>query len=179
MCDALHYILDNMIRFGSKLYRQFVSIPMGTNCAPLDADLFLFCYERDFMLSLSDNNHPDIVEAFNSTSRYLDDLLNIDNPYLNKWKVRYLSSNFSWIEQILLIQKPSFGLGSVNTNGIISSKIYDKRDAFEFEIVNFLFLNGDVPRSPSYGMYSWQLIRFASVRFNVDGFNNRNLSWLI
>ena len=47
--------------------------------------LFLFCYERDFMLSLSDNNQADIIEAFNSTSRYLDDLLNIDNPLLNKW----------------------------------------------------------------------------------------------
>ena len=57
MCDALHYLLDNIfIRFGSKLYRQIVGIPMGTNCAPLVADLFLFCYERDFMLSLSDNN---------------------------------------------------------------------------------------------------------------------------
>ena len=57
MCDALHYLLDNIfIRFGSKLYRQMVGIPMGTNCAPLVADLFLFCYERDFMLSLSDNN---------------------------------------------------------------------------------------------------------------------------
>ena len=54
---------------------------MGTNCAPLGADLFLFCYERDFMLSLSDNNQTDIIEALNSTSRYLDDLLNIDNPY--------------------------------------------------------------------------------------------------
>ena len=43
---------------------------MGTNCAPLVADLF--CYERDFMLSLSDNNQADIIEAFNSTSRYLD-----------------------------------------------------------------------------------------------------------
>ena len=53
MCDALHYLLDNkFIRFGSKLYRQIVGIPMGTNCAPLVADLFLFCYERDFMLSL-------------------------------------------------------------------------------------------------------------------------------
>ena len=51
----------------------------GTNCAPLVADLFLFCYERNFMLSLSDNNQTDIIEAFNSTSRYLDDLLNIDN----------------------------------------------------------------------------------------------------
>ena len=51
---------------------------MDTNCAPLVADLFLFYYERDFMLSLSDNNQTDIIEAFNSTSRHLDDLLNID-----------------------------------------------------------------------------------------------------
>ena len=57
---------------------------MGTNCAPLVADLFLFCYERDFMLSPSDNNQADIVEAFNSTFRYLDDLFNIDNPYFEQ-----------------------------------------------------------------------------------------------
>ena len=76
MCDALHYLLDNIfVRFGSKLYRQIVGIPMVTNCALLVADLFLFCYERDFMLSLSDNNQTDNIEAFNSTSRYLDDLL--------------------------------------------------------------------------------------------------------
>ena len=86
MCDALHYLLDNtFIRFGSKLLRQIVGIPMDTNCASHVADLFLFCYERDFMLSLSDNNQTDITEAINSTSRYLDDLLNIDNPYLNTW----------------------------------------------------------------------------------------------
>ena len=82
MCDALHYRLDNIsIRYGSKLYRQSVGIPMGTNCAPLVEDLLLFCYERDFMLSLSDNNETDIIEAFNSTSRYLDGLLNINNPW--------------------------------------------------------------------------------------------------
>ena len=50
------------------MYRQNVGIPRGTNYAPLIADLFLFCYERDFMLSLSDNNQADVVEAFNSTS---------------------------------------------------------------------------------------------------------------
>ena len=78
MCDALHYLLDNIfIRFGSKLYIQIVGIPMGTSCAPLVGDLFLFCYGRDFMLSLSDNNQADIIEAFNSTSRYLDDLLKV------------------------------------------------------------------------------------------------------
>ena len=50
---------------------------MGTNCAPLTAELFLFCYERDYMLSLSDNNKFEAIEAFNSSSRYLDDLENI------------------------------------------------------------------------------------------------------
>ena len=61
------------------------------------------------------------------------------------------------------------------TNGIVSSKIYDKRDDFNFETVNFPYLDGDVPRSPSYGVYISQLIRFARVCSNVDDFNNRNL----
>ena len=82
VCEALIYLLDNIyIRFGTKLYRQIVGIPMGTNCAPLVADLFLFCYVRDFMTSLSDVKQAEIIEAFKSTSRYLDDLLNIGNPY--------------------------------------------------------------------------------------------------
>ena len=62
-------------------YRLIVGIPMGTNCAHHVADLFLFCYERDFMTSLSDDNQADIIKAFNSTSTNLDDLFNIDNPY--------------------------------------------------------------------------------------------------
>ena len=61
------------------------------------------------------------------------------------------------------------------TNGIVSSNIYHKQDDFNFEIVNFPFLDGDVPRSPSYGVYISQLIRFARVCSNVDDFNNRNL----
>ena len=69
MCDGLHYPLNNIfIRFGSKLYRKNVGIPMGTNCAPLVADLLLFCHERNFMLSLSDNNQTDIIEALTPLS---------------------------------------------------------------------------------------------------------------
>ena len=82
VCDALSFLLDNIyIRFGTKLYRQIVGIPMGTNCVPLVSDLFLFCYERDFMKDLSSDNQTDVIKAFNLTSRYLDDLLNIVNPY--------------------------------------------------------------------------------------------------
>ena len=65
MCDALSYLLDNIyIRFGTKLYRQIVGIPMGTNCAPLVADLFLYCYERDFMDSLNHDNQAQLLQWF-------------------------------------------------------------------------------------------------------------------
>ena len=84
MCEALTFLLNNIyIKFDFKLYRQIVGIPMGTNCAPLVADTFLFCYERDFMLSFAEDNQSDVIEAFNSTSRYLDDLLNIDNDHFD------------------------------------------------------------------------------------------------
>ena len=78
------FLLDNIfIRYGTKLYRQVVVIPMGTNCAPLVADLFQFCYERNFVMSLSDYKQADIIDAFNTTSRYLDHILNIDNDYFD------------------------------------------------------------------------------------------------
>ena len=83
VCDALVYLLDNIfIRFGTKLYRQTIGIPMGTNCAPLVADFFFVM--REISWSLSHENQADIIEAFNSTSRYLDDLLNIDNIYFDQ-----------------------------------------------------------------------------------------------
>ena len=129
---------------------------MGTNCAPLVADLFLFCYERDFMTSLSDVKQAEIIEAFKSTSRYLDDLLN--------------KANTSDTEA------PFLDLHLSISNGFVSFKIYDKRDDFDFDIVNFPFLDGDVPRSTSYGVYISQLIRFARVSSHVVDFNSRNKS---
>ena len=67
MCKALTFQLDNVyLRFGTKtkLFRQIVGIPMGTNCAPIMADLFLFCYERDFMMSLSEEKQSEVIKAF-------------------------------------------------------------------------------------------------------------------
>ena len=72
-------------------------------------------------------------------------------------------------------EAPFLDLNLSITYGIVSSKIYDKRDDFNFEIVNFPFLDGDVPRSPSYDVYISQLIRFTRVCSSVDDFNNRNL----
>ena len=126
---------------------------MGTNCASVVADLFLFCYERDFMTSLSDVKQAEIIEAFKSTSRYLEDLLNIDKRYFEG--------------MVNGIYPPELQLNKANTsdtkvpfldlhlpisNGFVSSKIYDKLEDFDFDIVNFPFLDCDVPRSTSYGV---------------------------
>ena len=71
----------HFINIFTELHRQIAGIPTGTNCALLVTDLFLLCYERDFITSLSDETQDNIIEAFKSTSRYLDELLDVDNSY--------------------------------------------------------------------------------------------------
>ena len=141
VCDALTFLLDNIfIRFGTKLYRQVVGIPMGTNCAPLVADLFLFCYEKDFMMSLSGDKQADVIDAFNTTSRYLDDILNINNVYFENMVSQIYPSELQLNKANASDTEAAFlDLHLSISNGIVSTKIYDKRDDFDFEIVNFPF----------------------------------------
>ena len=116
---------------------------MGTNCAPLVADLFLFCYERDFMLSLSEDNQSGVIEAFNSTSRYLDDRLNIDNNFFDSMVNRIYPSDFQLNKTNVSDAEASFfDLHLSISDGFMKTKIYDKRDDFDFDIVNFPFLDG-------------------------------------
>ena len=130
VCDALTFLLDNIfIRFGTKLYRQVVGVPMGTN----SADLFLFCYERDFMMSLSDDTQADIIDAFNTTSRYLDDILNINNVYFDTVVSQIYSSEFQFNKANTSDTKAAFlDLHLSISNDIVSTKIYDRRDDFDF-----------------------------------------------
>lgn len=177
VCKSLSFLLNNIyVRFGNNVFRQVIGIPMGTNCAPLVADLFLYCYERDFMLTLSPDTQADVITAFNNTSRYLDDVLNMDNEYfaamvdtiypreLTLKKANNSDNEASFLDLNLSID-----------NNMIQTKIYDKRDDFNFDIVNFPHLDGDVPRATSYGVYISQLIRFARACSNVEDFNERNL----
>ena len=127
------------------------------------------------MMSLSDDKQADVIDAFNTTSRYLNDILNInyvnfDNMvsqiYPSEHKLN--KANTSNTEVAFL----DLHLSISNEN--VSTKIYDKHDDFDFEIVNFPFLDGDVPRSTSYGVFISQLIRFAIASSYVTDFNTRN-----
>ena len=134
-------------------------------------------YEKDFMDSLNHDNQVDVIEAFILTSKYFNDLLNMDNPYfevmvaqiyppelpLNKANTAYTEANF-------------FDLPLPIANGFLSSKIYNKRDDFDFYIVCFPSLDGDVPRRASYGVYPYisHLNRFPRVCNHVADFNEQN-----
>ena len=115
------------------------------------------------MKNLSSHNQADVIKAYNLTCRYLDDLFNIDNPNFEGMvnqiyppELQLNKANSSDAEA------PFLDLHLSISNGFVSSKSYDKRDDFDFDInhiINFPFLDGDVPRRPSYGIYISQLIR--------------------
>ena len=110
VCRSLSFLLDTIyVRFVDAVYRQSIGIPMGTNCAPLVADLFLYCYERKFMSSLKSDTQSDIIEAFINTSRYLDDIFKIDNPFFLYFVPFYITKKV-----IMGLFRPRF-----TTNGTI------------------------------------------------------------
>ena len=125
------------------------------------------------MLSLSEDNQSDVIEAFHSTSRYLDDLLNIDNNFFDSVVNRIYPLELQLNKTNVSDTEASFlDLHLSISDCFVKTKIYDKRD--DFDIVYCPFLDGDVPRSTSYGVYISQLIRFARVSGHVDDFNTRN-----
>ena len=126
-------------------------------------------------MSLSDDKQADVIDAFNTTSRYLDDILNIDNIYFDNMVNKIYPSELQLNKDNTSDTKAAFlDLHLSIYNDIVSTKIYDIRHDFDFEIANFPFLDGDVPRSTSYGVYISKLIRFARASRYVTNFNTHN-----
>ena len=111
------------------------------------------------MKSLSRENQANNIEAFNSISRYLGDLLNIDNIYFAQMADRIYPTEvlLHWTNSSNT-EAPFLDLNLRISNGTVSTKIYDKRDDFDFDIVNFPFLDGDVSRRTSYGYTNLNLL---------------------
>ena len=127
------------------------------------------------MMSLSEDNQSDVIEAFNSTSRYLDDPLNIDNNFFDSMVYRIYPSELQLNKASVSDAEVSFlDLHLYISDGFVKTNIYDKRDDFNFDILSYPFLDGNVPRSASCGVYISQLIRFARVSSHVDDFNTRS-----
>ena len=164
------------VQFYGMVYQQIVGIPMGTNCAPTIADLFLYYHERDFMGNIQKSKRLDLVDKFNDTSRYLDNIFTIDNPQFAEHipdtyprEHQLNKANTSDTETSFL----DLNIKVIGSN--IHTSVYDQRDDFGFPIVNFPWLSDDVLRLPSYGIYISQLVPFARCCTSIVDFHSKNL----
>ena len=82
----VNFLIDNIyVEFGGVIFQQTIGIPMGTNCAPLLADLFLYTYEAEFIQYLIARKQKNIAQSFNFTYRYIDDVLSLSNSDFDKY----------------------------------------------------------------------------------------------
>ena len=128
------------------------------------------------MLELSKTKQVDLIQCFILTSRYIDDILNLDNPFfaqnIHKIYPNELVLNLSCLSNT---DAAYLDLHLTINNNMIKTSLYDKRDDFNFEIVNFPFLDGNIPKGSSYGIYISQLVRYARACSCIKDFNDRNL----
>ena len=126
------------VQFEGMIYQQNMGIPIGTNCAPLIADAFLFCYKMDFMSNLHKSKQFDLIDVFNDTSRYLDDIFAIDKPEFDKHipdvyptKLQVNKANTSEKETSFL----DFDINVIGSD--VHTSVYDKRNDFGFPYHQF------------------------------------------
>ena len=146
------------------------------NCAPLLADLFLYSYEAEFIQTLIKSGKRQLANSFNFIFRYIDDVLSLNNSkfgdYINEIYPEELeikettdnSTSSSFLDLLL----------EFDNDNRLRVKTYDKRDDLNFNIVNYPFLCGNIPQSPSYGVYVSQLIRYARACTLYDDFVSRS-----
>ena len=142
------------------------------------ADLFLYTYEAEFIQKLIAQKQKNIAQSFNFTYRYIDDVLSLSNsdfdqyihtiypPELDIKDTTDSTTSSSYLDLLL----------SIDANKKLHTKLYDKRDDFDFHIVNFPFLDSNIPSSPAYGVYISQLIRYARACTEYTDFVDRSKS---
>ena len=125
---------------------------MGTSCAPLLADLFLYSYEADFIQGLLKKNEKKLARSFNFTFRYIDDVLSLNNSRFGDFVDRIYPIELE-IKDTTDTDRSASYLHlhlEIDSEGRLSTKFHDKRDYFNFPIVNFPFICNNITAAPSY-----------------------------
>ena len=169
----MRVIVDNsFIIFRNKIYRQVIGIPMGTNCAPFLANIFLHMYEYEYLKKLVDDGKIREANLLGKTFRYQDDCIafNDEDTFRNHYRNIY---------------PPEMQLECTNTSSAVCNFLdlrisvfrgkfrycsYDKRRDFDFNICNYPNLLGNIPWGGAYGVYMSQLVRFCEINQNANDF---------
>lgn len=176
--NLLSWLIDNIyVTFGDKVFRQKIGIPMGTDCAPFLANLFLYSYEYEWIDKQRVLKQYSTLNAFKNCCRYIDDLLIANNDDL---MITVMGDIYP--KELILVPDDSDGLSTpfldlqlVVKDGVVSTSIYDKRDAFDFKIINFPTLTGNIPMKSSYGVFICEAVRYARACTYYEDFQKRVL----
>jgi len=172
----MNWLINNIfVTFGNKCFRQKIGIPMGTDCAPFLANLFLYSYEFKWIDKQRKRKHYLLLKKFRHCSRYIDDLLLVNN---SNFMLKIMDEMYP--KQLELIpdendgtSAPFLDLKLTIQNNVIITKIFDKRDAFDFPIVNFPNLKGNIPIKNSYGVFIGEMVRYARACTFLTDFRDR------
>jgi hypothetical protein len=137
------FLIDNIfVVFGSKIFQQTFGIPMGTNCAPLLADLFLYSYEAEFIQKLLHEKNKSFAVVFNSTFRYINTVLSINNDQFHSYVDSIYPSELEIKDTTESSTSASYLdlLLNIDSDGKLTTQLYGKRDYFSFTIVNFPYI---------------------------------------
>ena len=173
ICKMIEFLVDNIyVRFGGQLLQRTVGIHMGTNYAPLLADLFLYSCENEFLVELIKEGKSKLARKFNLSYRYNDYLISFSNKRFNEFISDIYPKELTISETTEFTSVASYLdlLFTRDENNNITTKLYDKRDAFGFHIVNFPFMSSNIPSAPAYGVYASRLIRYAHCCSNYSDF---------
>jgi hypothetical protein len=172
----LGFLVDNTyVVFGDQVFQQSVGILMGTKCAPLLAYLIFYSYEAEFVKKLSQNNNEKQTVSFKHAFRYIDDVLSINNHNFHNYDHLIFPDELE-IKDITESDKFASYLDillNVDSNGRLTTSLYDKHDDFDFAIVNIPFLCSNIPLSPAYGVYISHLVRYGRACFAYEAFETK------
>ena len=167
--ERIEMMIDTLVdsayfKFGNTIYRQKIGIPMGIDPAPQMANLYLFSYEFDFMERLAKEDYRS-ARKFNYTCRFIDDLETLNNDgKLSDLKEDIYPPELVCNKENVGDQRATFlDMETSVIDRRFVTKTYDKRESYDFEIVNYPDLSGNIPRGSAYGVYTSQLIRYARV----------------
>ena len=166
LVEAISFIIDNSyITFNGYLYQQVIGIPMGTSCAPYIANIFLHVYEKDFISNLITNGKTEDAIKLSNTFRFQDDIIVMnDNGYFDTIYKDMYPGELTLVNTNLSPCCATFlDLGISLHYGKFKYHLYDKRKDFNFSVINYPFLSGNIPKIPSYGIYVSQLLRLCRI----------------
>ena len=170
--DMLNYLLDNIyVKFRGKIFKQIIGVPMGCDCAPFLANLYLFSYEYDYIKSLNMVKNKNKT-YFKYCSRYIDDLC-VPNGVDN-----FLETSRDIYPDCLVLEKTNISDKRVTfldldisiCNNKFDVKMYDKRKDFNFKVLSMPNMKSNIPERQTYGIFYSQLFRLCNANSNLDNF---------